>query len=232
MDKSCFDMLARLLANSSSRRKLFSALVVAVSMATVGSRVTLAAGCKKVGQKCDKNGDCCNGAECKGSKCKCKIGRNECGGKCYKLDSDEKRCGACDASCATGETCCDGTCADLATDVGNCGSCGAACAESEACVAGGCGPQPFECPADAAFCSLEGPVYVCGGSGTNCSCMPTTEGAIRCGDLTTEGTLCGQCQSSTDCVGLGFGADAFCAKSRADCCGPDADNICLRPCPA
>jgi hypothetical protein len=206
-------------------------LAAGLALPLIGRAPRAAASCKKVGKKCDKNKDCCDGAECKGGQCACKSGRAECDGKCYKLDTDENHCGDCDTACAAGETCCDGACVDLESDAANCGSCGTTCAEAVACVAGVCDPSS-ECPADAAFCSLEGPVYVCGGPDTNCACSPTTEGTVRCGDLTTEGALCGQCRSSADCVALGFGAGAFCAKSIGDCCGPTLDNVCRRPCPA
>ncbi|HEU5431594.1 MAG TPA: hypothetical protein VFU81_08025 [Thermomicrobiales bacterium] len=226
------DTLTRSQAAGVLRRQILAGLVSGLPAALLGGRRDAAAACKRVGKKCKKNKDCCNGAKCKGGNCKCKAGRAACGGTCVRLDADERHCGGCGVACGAGETCCSSVCADVEADNGDCGSCGHACAETEECVAGICGPPANACPVDAAFCSLEGPVYQCGGDGAACSCMPTTESAILCGDLTTEGTLCGQCQSSADCVDQGFGADAFCAKSSADCCGPDADNICLRRCPA
>jgi hypothetical protein len=241
MDRRTFDDLTRSLAAASPRRAVLAAGAAGMA-ALLGRPEQAAAGCKKVGRKCDKNKDCCDGARCGGGECTCKGGRDECAGKCYKLDSDEKHCGTCNNACTEDETCQQGACEAVVDpcqpdcDGKDCGDdgCGGACGTCELpnlCVEGTC-TAPAACPADAAFCDLEGPVHVCGGSGTNCSCFPTTDGAILCGDLTSEGTLCGQCQSSADCVGLGFGAGSFCARSSGPCCGPDADNICLRPCPA
>jgi hypothetical protein len=231
MDERRLDGIARLVAAGIARRR-FAAGLAAAALGEMSQSPIARAGCKRVDQRCDKSNDCRDGAACKGGKCNCKNGRDECGGKCYKLDTDEKHCGDCDTACGAGETCCDGTCTELSSDSANCGACGTTCAESEECVAGACDPPPSGCPADAAFCSLEGPIYVCGAAGTNCACSPTTDGTILCGDLTTAGALCGQCQESADCVALGFGADSFCAKSVGDCCGPVLDNVCRRPCPA
>ena len=71
------------------------------------------AGCKKVGKKCDKNKDCCDGARCKGKKCTCKSGLDECGGKCFDLDRDDQHCGACSTACVSPDACCDGVCSTI-----------------------------------------------------------------------------------------------------------------------
>lgn len=117
--------------------KAFLGVVLGVPLAaSTGSRA--AADCKKVGQNCDSTGDCCRGAQCRGGECTCRSGRDECGGKCFVLDRDERHCGACNTACAAGLTCCDGGCTDLQRDRGHCASCAAACLADQICLEGGC----------------------------------------------------------------------------------------------
>ncbi len=86
MDESRFDALARSLATSPSRRRMLIALAAGLLSSPLGRRPpSAAAACKRVGQNCDQNGDCCAGAECAGGACQCKNGKSECGGKCYKV---------------------------------------------------------------------------------------------------------------------------------------------------
>jgi len=245
MDQRPIDHFARLLAGGVDRRRLIGSL--AALLAGLSRPPAALAACKKVGRKCDKNQDCCDHADCKGGKCKCRKGYKECQGRCYDLDKDEKHCGTCTTKCAVGETCRDGRCdpAQLPPPPGPCqpdcagttcgddgcgGSCGA-CGGGETCDGGTC--VAVSCPADAAVCPFDGPLTPCPDLGPNCICQPTTEGTVRCADFgDATGSVCGQCQSSADCVALGFGPDAFCAKTTGECCGPDADNVCRRPCPA
>lgn len=148
MDGLRFDSLARTLATS--RRTALKTLIggsLGVSLAG-GAGNNAAAVCKKVGQNCDRNGDCCTGANCRGGECKCKSGRDECSGKCFILDSDERHCGICGNACAAGETCCSSACFDLEEDHENCGTCGHACGDNEFCGVGTC----FECPSEGVFC--------------------------------------------------------------------------------
>jgi hypothetical protein len=71
MDGTRLDQLARLAAG----------LAVAV-FGSLAMRLAGRADNMKVGQQCNKNGDCCTRAECKGGDCRCKSGRAECGGRC------------------------------------------------------------------------------------------------------------------------------------------------------
>jgi hypothetical protein len=137
MGKRQIDAIAMLLAGELDRRRLAGRLAAALLGGVLPTK-RAGGSCKKVGQNCDQNGDCCDGAGCKGGECKCKDDRDECGGKCYKLDTDENRCGDCNTACAAGETCCDGTCVDALTDAANCGACGFACAGTATCHDGAC----------------------------------------------------------------------------------------------
>jgi hypothetical protein len=143
MDGSRFDSLTR--AFTISRRSTIRTFLGGAMGALITFRggEEAAAGCKKVGKKCDKSKDCCDGAKCKGGKkgkCKCKSGRDDCDGdgKCESLDEDDANCGACGVACATGEACCEATCIDVENNRANCGSCGAVCGDPEICASGAC----------------------------------------------------------------------------------------------
>jgi len=129
MDGSRFDSLTRALTSSrlGHRKALLGG---AFSVLLVGHASERAmAGCKKEGKKCDKNKDCCDGATCKGKKCKCKSGLTECGGKCFDLDKDEQQCGSCNTACAAGESCVAGVCAE-----GGCTADLDSCAPTARCI--------------------------------------------------------------------------------------------------
>jgi len=168
------DALARSLAAGLPRRRLLGGITAGLLSSPLGNRPRDAAagGCKKPGKKCDKNKDCCDGAKCTGGECRCKSGREECAGKCFKLNTDEQHCGDCGTECGAAETCCGGTCVDLRTDSANCGGCGTACSETEACRFGG----------------------VCA------SCFPQTACGGVCVDLTADPDNCGEC--GTECEGI------------------------------
>ncbi len=143
MDGLRFDSVTR--AFATSRRSTIRTFLGAAMGALITFRggEEAAAGCKKVGKKCDKNKDCCDGAKCKGGKkgkCRCKSGRDDCDGdgKCESLDEDNANCGVCGNACAVGEACCDATCIDVQDDRANCGSCGTACGDPEVCTSGTC----------------------------------------------------------------------------------------------
>jgi hypothetical protein len=64
MDERRFDRIARRLGHGIPRRPLIAAAAATVLAALQRPQSALA--CKKVGKKCDKNNDCCDGARCKG----------------------------------------------------------------------------------------------------------------------------------------------------------------------
>ena len=75
MDERTIDTISRLLAGKLDRRRLAGGVLTALTSGLAAPRLALA-GCKKVGKKCEKNRDCCDHAECKNEKCKCKKGWN------------------------------------------------------------------------------------------------------------------------------------------------------------
>jgi hypothetical protein len=234
MENAHFDALVRRLA--ASRRATFRVAFAGVVGSLLAGRgaAEVLAGCKKVGKKCDKSKDCCDGARCRGGKkgkCRCKAGLKDCPGEknCTNLDTDLSHCGACGNVCEAGEACCAGACTDLQTDANNCSACGQACGGSNSCVAGVC-TTADGCPVGADACA--GERVICPG-GQNCVCSRSTEGETICGDAGTPGAICGQCATSADCAS--FGAGAFCSQSDpggVNCCGPSAQNACRLPCVA
>jgi hypothetical protein len=108
------DVFARRIQSDLSRRNALVLLAGALASGSAFPQPTLAGKCKKVGKKCDKNKDCCDGAKCKKETCKCKSGRTECGGKCHKLDKDKKHCGVCNNQCSGPELCLSSVCIDPA----------------------------------------------------------------------------------------------------------------------
>src|SRR5262245_53164427 len=106
MDVRFIDALARMFASDFPRRRLVGVLAVGLPTAWTARHANrAAAACKRVGQGCDRNRDCCDHAECSGGECRCKDGFADCGGKCKDLEGDEQCCGACDSACAANETC-------------------------------------------------------------------------------------------------------------------------------
>jgi stigma-specific protein Stig1 len=227
MQDRSIDAFARNLARGVGRRRVAVGIAGALTGALVGPNAAFA--CKKVGKKCDKSGDCCHGAKCKGKNCVCKGTLGDCDGKCVDVLTDVEHCGRCDKACAAGETCCRGACADLQSDDGNCSACSTRCAADRECVAGRCVIPPGGCAPGADTCTAGGNVIRCGVG--NCGCSQTTEGATVCGDLDTPDAHCGQCASSANCAS--FGAGAFCVATGlpgSGCCGPTTNNVCRLPC--
>lgn len=115
VDASRVDIMSKALATS--RRITLKSLLGGAFGAFLASRGwgDAAAGCKKVGKKCDKSKDCCDGAKCKGGKkgkCRCKGSRKECGKECVDLNNDDQHCGACDTVCTGAASCQNGACAE------------------------------------------------------------------------------------------------------------------------
>ncbi len=254
LNHDAIDHLARGLSAGLPRRKAF-ALLLAALPPILWSPDDVTAKCKKVGKKCDKSKDCCDGASCKGGKsgkCRCKNGRKECNQECVDLENDDRHCGSCNTPCATDGACCDSACQDFQSNPANCGACGNACESNETCCGGlcvdlyidsaNCGScgrvcGEFEpncigfctgdatCPPGADSCAGGGAIS-CGG---DCVCSQSTEGVTLCGDLSLTTTECGQCESSSDCAA--FGAGHFCvATGTAACCGGRSPNVCRKAC--
>jgi hypothetical protein len=126
VDGTRFDVWTQMLVADSSRRLTLKAVAggaLGGLLAALG-REEAEAKCVKLGKTCKKNKGknkkCCGGAKCKGKKCKCPIGTEECDGKCVDpgacpCPSGTEECngecvepGACPCSGGTEE--CDGEC--------------------------------------------------------------------------------------------------------------------------
>ena len=211
-----FDAWVRGLSASPSRRSLLQ-LVTGTALgalpAALFDRKSAHAGCKKVGKKCDKNKDCCDGARCEGDKkdkkgkCRCKAGLKDCPGEnaCKNLDADENHCGSCGNQCAAGEVCCSGACTqDSLWDT--CGACGNQCALGEVCAA-----DSDRCES----CAVQAGVTVCdaiGAAGPIHQCGPDPQ--CRCSERAQGGSFC---WSSAQCSN-----DEFNCTVDADCRSGDA----------
>ncbi len=186
MDASRFDTVVKEI--SASRRYTFKAILSGAVAALVSLQHSdqAAANCKKVGRKCERNNDCCNGATCKGGqngKCRCKNGFDDCDGdgRCESLADDPANCGACGVICGANTSCCDSVCIDIQSDPANCGACAAACNSGEACAAGTC----ITCLPSAPLC------------GARCCAVDSCCLGI-CVDLQTSRANCGSCFTLCD----------------------------------
>lgn len=222
--ESRFDVLAKALASSGSRRDALRRIAGITSAAvlasfgygcgsdavtgpqTMGRYVpSFARGrCKKVGQKCRENDECCSDfCDPFSGYCSCPSGSVVCpgSGQCvpacsppFVLNPDTCQC-ECPANsfacggvtcCVTGTDCCGNICTNLQTDVQNCGSCGTACTAANAtnaCVAGTCqftcNPGFGDCdgnPANGCETFLNNNVNNCGACGVVC---PAVAGGFR-----------------------------------------------------
>lgn len=210
MESSRFDALVRSLASTSRRRTVLRLAGLAIAP-VVQDRSEAVAACRRVGGRCDRGSDCCQGARCRGRRCRCKPGWMVCNqdGLCRSLATDPDHCGECNEPCASG-CCAGGTCRDLCED--------ACCAE---CFAEATGvtdpPKPIPgtdfCCAAAAVCSITGvpkddlccwPDEAC--IDGNC-CNNGSEGTVVCG---------GECCPSVSCC-------------NGKCCA--AGQVCARPNP-
>ena len=186
MDASRFDTFTREL--TASRRSTLKSIVGVAAGLIFSSGVAddALAGCKKVGKKCDKSKDCCDGGKCKGGKngkCRCKSGLDDCDGdgRCESLETDNANCGACGNACTAGEGCCDAACVDVQTDRANCGGCGVVCGAPEDCVSGSC----LLCQPSAPLC------------GDSCCAFDNCCAGV-CSDLLTSNVHCGACFVTCD----------------------------------
>jgi hypothetical protein len=117
MDATKFDVLARRLVSGLTRRDTVRGLVAGAGALAIGGALKQAASakrCRKAGDPCDKNGECCpkdTGRICKqpnppsGSKVCCSTRGEKCGGErpsgpkqpqcCFPLECSNKNGGVC-----------------------------------------------------------------------------------------------------------------------------------------
>ena len=104
------DEIARALATALPRRRFAAGIAAATVASPGGGQFGAAAGCKKVGRRCDEDGDCCDGVRCRQGVCACRGSREECDGLCFKLNRDEAHCGACGRACGPDQLCANSRC--------------------------------------------------------------------------------------------------------------------------
>lgn len=68
---------------------------------------------------------------------------------------------------------------------------------------------------------------ICSERGSNCRCLKSAEGVIRCGQVPSCSAQ--NCTTSADCANLG--PDYFCDSLGSGCCGDELQR-CIAPCPA
>ena len=230
MDNERFDSLTRAaVAAPASRRVLARGLagaLLAGVLARLG-RADAVAACGKVGEACQRDGDCCEGARCGGGTCRCRAGLTNCGGRCRDLATHRNHCGACFNACVRREVCSEGTCLAPVCPVEAPIACGGRCCGPEQrCLNGVCRTPPLgSCPAEAVLCSNTSRCEAAG-SAALCQCGKTTAGAVVClaaGRDTNH--FCADCVTDDDCAG--HGGDFLCVPNGCTC----GRNACVRWCP-
>lgn len=227
MDANHFDALTKHLATGGfSRRRLLRGLgggLVGAALAV--TRAGAAPRCKRAGQHCQTNADCCpaeNGTLCTDHVCTaCPSGTTLCNGQCIATacaGGQQFDLTTCACTCPTGSTLCGGTCVDTAADAQNCGSCGNACTiAGSACINGACA-----CPLGTTYCvgtnscaALGTDAANCGNCGHVCAAPATAcvAGVCSCPAGQVPNPLTGGC-----CVNAPNGP----CTSNADCCS----NVC------
>ena len=212
-----FDVLTRVFASCTSRRK---ALALLAAMTVTGSRPGRVAA--------------------QGDASTCEAGLTDCGGVCVDLQSDMNNCGACGEVCESGlvpvecrsgvcerancpvgiEYCgIEDGCRDLTSDPEHCGACANPCA-SGVCSGG-------VCAADGGTCA-EGQTD-CGGICVDTCCNNSHCGA--CGNVCPSGTSCfegicdcpsGLCCAEGEVICNGTCVATCCDNNNCGACG----NVC------
>jgi hypothetical protein len=116
MDAQRFEEPVRLLDAGRRRRRAALRLLAGGSLGAALARLGLgeaAAGCKKVGARCERGDRCCVG-RCKDGRCRCRPNQERCGRECCTADQvcrDDPFTGVktCEA-CRTGTVPCGGDC--------------------------------------------------------------------------------------------------------------------------
>lgn len=213
-----FDTLVRSLATPLRRRWLLAAMTLTAGEVDLEGGVVEAApaGCKPVGAKCRKPGQCCS-RKCKRRRCRCRAGAQACGGACIDLERDLANCGGCGRACVGAINCRDGECVcpsgrelcgagciEVQTDREHCGSCDQACDGNQDCRQGSCCDPDFH-----ELASAERPVC--------CPVADICETDVCCfpGDSCVNHTCCGP-QNFFVCQD---GAGNCCPSSGYRCCG-------------
>ena len=215
MEPGKFDALARSLA--SRRAALGSGLALLAGFTVDGQEA--AAKCKSAGAKCGHGKKCCNGARCKGKRCRCKAGHEKWAGVCckHRFALQDDALGPGDPHIPGTEFCCPA--ADLCPRDDNLAN-DDCCQGDETCLNG-------ECCCD----GCRGTVVcggVCCGSDSCCNgvCCDSGEvcaekdGEMQCVPGQVACVSDAECASAETCL-----EDVCCSPDRVclggQCCGPD-----------
>ena len=151
MSDEKLDELSKALATTTSRRQMLKVLAATAAggvLTFVGAREAGAARCRRVGQPCRANFECCDFfCPPDTGRCSCRPGENLC--------SKTKRCVSCDPEATFDPETCQCVCPQGTTQCGN-----ECCSGDEECCPGGyygptcCPPGEICCPGG--FCSYYG----------------------------------------------------------------------------
>jgi hypothetical protein len=201
VDGSRFDRIAREMATSRSRRSLLKGLTGSLAAAIAGTAglrgADAAAGCKREGQVCRENPNCCSGLcgkDASGRRvCACPAGTTPCNGMCVNpataFQTDKANCGACGNACRGGQICVNGTCANKGcTSAGQCPQPTGAC-QTATCISGACGITTAAngTPCNDGNLCTTGDVCtngVCGGTPVVCTALDQCHDAGTCDPAT------------------------------------------------
>jgi hypothetical protein len=225
MDPQRFDVLARALSSSTSRRSLFKR-----TASGLGASALAFIGMSPLAKA---KPTACGSSVCKGQELCCPIGDAQ---ACVDPKNDPKNCGACGNSCPEGSACRHGRC--------TCISVGKTCSTDDQCCSGFCEPQSGQCVElcnDPGFCPADDPNNLPAPCGNGCGCYlagvgaigqgaclqnppgPPNTGSLPCEDIPQckDGAEFCPCVNHSDCP-----QGTMCVESS--CCFQDA--VCLPLC--
>lgn len=232
MDGNRFDTLTRSLAHLRSRRGVLRALGAAVAGAIgLDASGVAAATCRKGGQICRKDGDCCS----RTCNLKDATGRRYCAQAFACTEPEGAGCCPAGQLCAVPYTsiCCGGYC--VASDESDCGVCGNACATGETC----CERTGFGSVDEDWVCvNLQTSEHYCGTCGNACepSCdfagNPILNGEVCCGGVCTTNDV-NNCNCEGPCPGPFANATVTCVPLCSNSTGTNSnDGGCFFECDA
>ena len=216
MDEHRFDALAKALAGSVSRRRSLK-MLAAAPFGAVAARffptASVAPDCRKGGEPCVAETDCCSGH--------CDAGL--CGAGGATGSGAPGPCRANGEGCRQGSQCCSGYC--NGREKCACKPVGKGCADPSQCCSGLCDGGKCHCPGDQVRCDSQ-----CCAAGQRCKrgrcvdeCVPE-DPAVTC-----QGRECGQqlnnCRKKVDCGQCPTGSSCHEGQCQPDQCVPEDPDV-------